>query len=70
MLEAADDTRASVVAKDARRETKLDKFEAQTDKIEDILDRVHIGPVDPAAKFSGPQEFREGWLKLTPADIG
>ncbi len=63
-----DDARGSVVAKDDRDEPTLDKFEEQTDKIEDILDRVHIGPVDPIAKFSGPQEIREGWLKLSPAD--
>ena len=69
LLAPPDDTRASVVAKDKRGEPPtLDKFEALTDKIEDILDRVHIGPVDPAAKFSGPQEVREGWLKLSPAD--
>jgi hypothetical protein len=24
-----------------------------------------IGPVDPSARFSGPQEIREGWLKLS-----
>jgi len=68
LLNPPDDARASVVAKDDRDEPTLDKFEEQTDKIEDILDRVHIGPVDPAAKFSGPQEIREGWLKLSSAD--
>jgi hypothetical protein len=25
--------------------------------------------VEPSAKFSGPQEIREGWLRLSPAPV-
>jgi len=62
-----DDTRASVTPIDQRKEAALINFKDKTAEIEDILDRAHIGPVDPAGKFSGPQEIREGWLKLSPA---
>ncbi len=62
-----DKTRASVTAKDKRGQLSLP--ESMKDKIEDILDRAHIGPVDPTAKFSGQQEVREGWLKLSPAPV-
>jgi hypothetical protein len=67
LLDKKDPTRAAVIAKDKRTQSKLDKLEDKRDEIEDILDRAHIGPVNPAAKFSGPQEIREGWLKLSPA---
>lgn len=33
-------------------------------KIEDILDRTHIGAVNPNAIFGDRQEILEGWLKL------
>lgn len=62
-----DPTRASVTAKDQRDNSTLDTVKDLTEQIEDLLDRAHIGPVDLAAKFSGPQEVREGWLKLSPA---
>jgi hypothetical protein len=68
LLDAKDDTRASVIAKDERKKRPLpDSLKDRTVAIEDILDRAHIGPVDPAAKFSGAQEIREGWLKLSQA---
>lgn len=68
LLDPKDDTRASVTAKDSRNSKTLSPdLKELTEKIEDILDRAHIGPVDQSAKFSGPQEIREGWLKLSPA---
>lgn len=70
LLDASDDTRATVTAKDARKdEPARPALQANIDKIEDILDRAHIGPVEPSAKFSGPQEIREGWLRLSPAPV-
>lgn len=67
LLDKNDLTRASVTATDKRDETLKDNVDL-LDKIEDILDRAHIGPVTPVAKFSGPQEIREGWLKLSAAE--
>ena len=68
LLDEKDDTCASVIAKDHRGNRSLSaEVKDHTDKIEDILDRAHIGPVNPSARFSGPQEIREGWLKLSPA---
>jgi hypothetical protein len=70
LIDAKDETRASVIARDKRGKTSLSEpANKHTEKIEDILDRAHIGPVDPTAKFSGQQELREGWLKLSPAAI-
>jgi hypothetical protein len=55
-----------VKAKDQRRsQTLADILKDKTAEIEDILDRAHIGPINPSARFSGPQEIREGWLKLS-----
>ena len=65
VIDEKDLTRASVTAKDKRKSQSLNEFKDKTTKIEDILDRAHIGPVNLAAKFSGPQEIREGWLKLS-----
>ena len=68
LIDKRDETRASVTARDKRANPSLsDSLKEKTDKIEDLLDRAHIGPVDPTAKFSGQQEIREGWLKLSPA---
>lgn len=68
LIDKKDETRASVTARDKRDQQSLrDPAKKHIDTIEDILDRAHIGPVDPAAKFSGQQEIREGWLKLSPA---
>jgi len=61
-------SRAHSSAKDQRKNPSLPES-MKTDQIEDILDRAHIGPVDPTAKFSGQQEVREGWLKLSPAPV-
>jgi hypothetical protein len=61
-------TRASVTPKEKRKHAELTKFKDEATKIEDILDRAHIGPLELAAKFSAPQEVREGWLKLSAAD--
>jgi hypothetical protein len=69
LIDEKDLTRASVTAKDKRNSQSLKKFEAKTTKVEDILDRAHISPVNLAAKFSGPQEIREGWLKLSAAGV-
>lgn len=70
LIDKKDETRASVIARDKRGKPSLDDpVKKHTDKIEDILDRAHIGPVDPSAKFSGRQEVREGWLKLSPAGV-
>lgn len=68
VIDPNDQTRASVTAKDQRKSQSLslpDNLKAKTADIEDILDRAQIGPINPAAKFSGPQEIREGWLKLS-----
>ena len=70
LVDEEDDTRASVIARDKRSKSPLDdSVMKHKEKIEDILDRAHIGPVDPTAKFSGQQEVREGWLKLSPAPV-
>ena len=68
LIDEKDLTRASVTAKEKRKHAELTKFKDETTKIEDILDRAHIGPLELAAKFSAPQEVREGWLKLSAAD--
>jgi hypothetical protein len=66
LIDEKDETRASVTARDKRKKQPLsDAVIAKIDRIEDILDRAHIGPVDETAKFSGQQEIREGWLKLS-----
>jgi hypothetical protein len=66
-----DSTRASVKAKDKRASQSLaENLKDKVAEIEDILDRAQIGPVNPTAKFSGPQEIREGWLKLSVDDGG
>jgi len=67
LVDSRDDTRATVRAKDERGDELSPTLTDKTAKIEDILDRAHVGPVDPSAKFSGPQEIREGWLKLSSA---
>jgi hypothetical protein len=67
VIDQKDPARASVTAKDERKSQSLDRHKDKTAKIEDILDRAHIGPVNLAAKFSGSQEIREGWLKLSAA---
>ena len=63
-IKAIDADRASVAAKDQRRPL-VNELQDKIPVIEDILDRAHIGPVNLEAKFSGPQEIREGWLKLS-----
>jgi hypothetical protein len=68
LIDEKDPNRASVTAKDQRKNQLLpDRWKDKTKTIEDVLDRAHIGPVDQTAKFSGPQEIREGWLKLSAA---
>jgi hypothetical protein len=62
-----DPNRAGVTAKDKRESSTLNSFKDLTERIEDVLDRAHIGPVNLTAKFTGPQEIREGWLKLSMA---
>lgn len=65
-----DANKASVTAKDLRSPDPLSADLAdKIPELEDFLDRAHIGPVNPAAKFSGPQEIREGWLQLSPAPV-
>jgi hypothetical protein len=69
LINKKDTTRASVTAKDKRGNQSLaDSLKDKVAEIEDILDRTHIGPINPGAKFSGPQEIREGWLKLSVDD--
>jgi len=68
VIDPTDPTRASVTPKDQRAKPSLDKHKDKTAKIEDMLDRAHIGPVNVTGKFTGPQEIREGWLKLSAAD--
>jgi hypothetical protein len=68
VIDEKDPTRASVTAKDERKSQSLDRHKDKTAKIEDILDRAHLGPTNLTAKFSGPQEIREGWLKLSAAE--
>jgi hypothetical protein len=64
-IEEIDSTKASVTAKDQRSPTPLEDLKDEIPDIEEILDRAHIGPVDLTARFSGRQEIREGWLKLS-----
>ena len=64
-IKEIDSTKATVTAKDQRVTTSLANLEEQIPDIEDLLDRAHIGPVDQSARFSGQQEIREGWLKLS-----
>ena len=65
-IDSNDKTRAIIKAKELRKSQSLaDNLQVKTARIEDILDRMHIGPIDPGAKFSGPQQIREGWLKLS-----
>ncbi|HWF87390.1 MAG TPA: hypothetical protein VN659_01100 [Pyrinomonadaceae bacterium] len=66
-IDKDDATRASVTPKDKREVATLNVFKDLTERIEDLLDRAHIGPVNLTAKFTGPQEIREGWLKLSVA---
>lgn len=66
-LDKDDPARALVTAKDKRESSTLNSFNELTEQIEDVLDRAHIGPVNLTAKFTGPQEIREGWLKLSTA---
>ncbi|HEU5091173.1 MAG TPA: hypothetical protein VFT30_00720, partial [Nitrospira sp.] len=66
-LDKDDPVRAFVTEKDKRGSSTLNRFKELTERIEDVLDRAHIGPVNLAAKFTGPQEIREGWLKLSTA---
>ncbi|HZI47864.1 MAG TPA: hypothetical protein VFD75_08690, partial [Pyrinomonadaceae bacterium] len=68
VIDPTDPTRASVTPKDQRAKPSLDKHKDKTAKIEDMLDRAHIGPVNVTGKFTGPQEIREGWLKLSAAE--
>jgi hypothetical protein len=66
VIDPQEPSRASVTAKDKRKNQSLaENLKDKVVEIEDILDRLHIGPVNPDAKFSGPQEIREGWLKLS-----
>lgn len=56
---------AWVTPTDRRIDHDLDAgFANLIPKIEDILARSHIGSPNPNAMFSGPQEIREGWLRL------
>jgi hypothetical protein len=58
--------KASVTAKDRRSKKPLTAgLQDKLAEIEDMLDRSHLGPIDLTARFSGPQEIREGWLKLS-----
>ncbi|MCP4712595.1 MAG: hypothetical protein GY869_28555, partial [Planctomycetes bacterium] len=63
-----DPGRAKIVDKDERKMGKLadPRFKDQEDIVETILDRYSEGidPVVTDAVFTGPQEYKEGWLKL------
>jgi hypothetical protein len=67
-LALIDVDRASVVPNDQRTAPDLgaDLRDAMP-QIEALLARTRITPFQPAAAFSGPQEIREGWLKLRTA---
>ena len=64
-IEEINSTKATVTSKDQRSPTPLQNLKDEIPAIEDLLDRSHIGPVDLTARFSGRQEIREGWLKLS-----
>lgn len=64
-IKKIDDSKASVTATDKRLGSLGKALADKVPAIEDILDRAQIGPIDPTARFSGPQELREGWLKLS-----
>lgn len=59
--------RAKVIPTDQRSETKLPPaFASLHEQIELLLESTKINPFDPTARFSGPQQIVEGWLKLSP----
>jgi hypothetical protein len=61
--------RASIIPRDKRTSKQLPEIAADLlPEIEGILDSAEIGPINPGATFTGPQQIREGWLKLSNAD--
>lgn len=71
-LKAIDDDQdeAIITAKDSRTSKELSKeFHGLEEDVEKTLDLygVGIGQVSSKADFSGKQEIREGWLKLSKA---
>ncbi len=65
-IEQIDSAKASVTPKDQRTSPDLgDDMDDQVTEIENILAASYIGNVNLNAVFSGRQELREGWLKLS-----
>lgn len=65
-----DENRAFVVATDKRTEPDLSNaFKGFEQQIELLLDSTKINPMDSTARFSGKQEIKEGWLKLSPSEF-
>ena len=68
-LAEIDPTKASIVARDKRSSPDLGADLAdKVIQIEQLLAQARLGPVDLTATFAGPQEIREGWLKLSHVD--
>lgn len=42
------------------------RFAKIEDRIEEVLEKGHINPIETQAVFAGKSEFREGWLQLSP----
>jgi len=64
-IQEIDTSKASVSAKDRRSDKLRQELADKTPEIEEILNRQQIKPIDLTARFSGPAEIREGWLKLS-----
>ncbi|MEE8059518.1 MAG: hypothetical protein V3T17_17035 [Pseudomonadales bacterium] len=62
-----DGNRAKIVSADQRTIADLGTpINAQTDKIQQLLDAGHILPTETKATFNDKQHIKEGWLKLSP----
>ncbi len=60
-----DGERAAVVSPDRRTGATLgDDMAAEAVRVEALFARLQVTPFQTGAVFSGPQELREGWLKL------
>ncbi|KAA3634718.1 MAG: hypothetical protein DWQ02_10960, partial [Bacteroidetes bacterium] len=69
-IEITDLDKASVVPKDQRASAKLpDSFKGLENQIELLLESTKINAFDTTARFSGNQEIKEGWLKLSPGSF-
>jgi hypothetical protein len=61
--------KATIRPRDKRTNKQLPEIAADVlPQIEGVLDTAEIGTINPGAVFTGPQQIREGWLKLSNAD--